>query len=265
MKIIPSQVFNTGTKFVVTKESIDGTFKPGSTGFISYVKGIDRDYPNVVFIRANIVKRGKAGKERLEQCEISTPVFDFESEHLHALLPNEERRHFVHIKSVTVPNNVISFSKIDYLAWANAYARYIHKLSIKAKHVSVWPNGSKNLVNRILHIDDYYREDENYTKDTYCNTDSRVEFIAKIRVISSTLVRCCISYMYKIAQLEEHAILDINKRSTKDKPINTETILKTTKDFFSERKSMIGFLHSEHGKNKNSKTMEIIRNGLSWS
>jgi hypothetical protein len=40
-KIIPmrSQIFNTGTKFVVTDDSVDGTFGSGTTGFVSYVKG----------------------------------------------------------------------------------------------------------------------------------------------------------------------------------------------------------------------------------
>jgi len=263
-RIIPSQIFNTGTKFVVTKDSIDGTFGPGTTGFVSYVKGRDRDYPNVVFLRVVITKRGKNGKERFDRSEISTPIFDFKSKHLSEVLPDERRRYYVHIEPDGVmPNNILKLSDIDYLGWANAYARYIYKLNSRAQHMSVWPGGNKDMLNRVLHLHDYFQEDPDYTKSEYASPETRETFTRRIRIMESTLVRCCLSYMLKVAQTEANAISDIFKRTTKEAPIGPKTVLKATQTSFSEKSSSLELLTMSHGK-KGNMAKNVAKN-LSWS
>ena len=63
--ILKSGVMISGAKFTVSDDSTDGTFGPGTTGFMAFVKGKDKDYSNVFFKRAVITRRGKTGKPRI--------------------------------------------------------------------------------------------------------------------------------------------------------------------------------------------------------
>ena len=55
MKDIPhGNIFTTGRKFVVTDETVDGVFGPGTTGMMSYIKGVDTTCPNVLYLYDNI-------------------------------------------------------------------------------------------------------------------------------------------------------------------------------------------------------------------
>jgi hypothetical protein len=263
-RIIPSQVFSTGTKFVVTEKSVDGTYGPGTTGFVSYVKGRDRDYPNVVFLRVVVTKRGKSGKERFDRGELSTPIFDFKSKHLADYLPDERRRYYVHIEpDGAMPSNVMALSDIDYLGWANAYARYVYKLNSRARHMSVWPGGNKDPLNKILHLHDYYAEDPEYTKAEYAGEVLRQEFVRRIRVMEATLVRCCLAYMLKVSQTEANAISDLFKRTTKEAPIGPKTVLKATQTSYSEKSHSLEVLTMAHG--KSGTVAENIAKSVSWS
>lgn len=263
MKVIPSQIFNTGTKFNVTEDSVDGTFGPGTTGFISYVKGRDRDYPNVVFIEVTIIKRGKNGKERFDSAEISTPIFDFKNEHIEKYLPSEHRCHYVHISQHSnMSNNVNQMSDIDYLGWANAYTKYLYKLSCRTGRIPVWPNENENLLNKILYLSEYFVEDPNGAKIIYTNHDIRKVFVRSIRIIESTLIRRCLSYMSKVAQIESNAIMTVLKLTTKDAPIGPKAILKTMETLSLEKSKSLEFLSMTHGK-KDDLSENIVKN-MSW-
>lgn len=206
-RILNSHIFSTGTKFVVTDQTKDGTFGPGTTGFVSYVKGKDRDFPNVVYLKAVVVKRGKGGKERLNFSEISTPIFETSDVDMTDLMPDEKRRYYVHIEPERdVAHDVMKMEEIDFLGWALSYAQYIFKLNSRAKRISVWPQENNAICNRILNLEEYYSEDPEHTKEVMANLGARTSFVQNIRIKESTLVKCCLSYMLKIAQLEEAAI-----------------------------------------------------------
>jgi len=217
-----------------------------------------------VFLRVVITKRGKSGKERFDRSEISTPIFDFKSKHLADYLPDERRRYYVHIEPADgMSSNIMNMSDIDYLGWANAYARYIYKLNSRARHMSVWPSGNKNMLNKILHLHDYYSEDPDYTKHEYANSETRDMFVRRIRIMESTLVRCCLAYMLKVSQTEANAISDLFKRTTKEAPIGPKTVLKATQTSYAEKSHSLEVLTMAHG--KSGSVAKNIAKSVSWS
>ena len=230
--IIKSQVFATGTKFTVTDETKDSTFGPGTTGFITYVKGRDQDFGNVIYYRAAIIKRGKTGKERLEMSDISTPVFDLEDENIHHILPDEKRRYYVHIRPLIHPENVMDMEDMDFLAYAFAYSRWVRKLNTRAKHVNAWPNDPASILNSFVRMDEYYSEDGTFAKHEYSNPERRDMFIKTIRIMESTLVKCALSYMEKVAEIESQAVRQI---LSCDHKIGDKAALMKTLEFYSNK------------------------------
>jgi hypothetical protein len=272
-KIFRSQIFSVGTKFVVSENSLDGTFSPGTEGFISYVRGRDRDYPNVVFLKTVITKRGKSGKERLDQGEISTPIFDLDSKAMSEILPDKKRKYFVHISPVESQcSSILEMSDIDYLAWANAYAMFLYQLNSRSQYISIWPEDSSDVVNKLLNIEEYYNEDPDFIKAEYGNDERRCSSLHKMRLMESNLVKCYISYKQKTAKLEEAAITDILKRSS-DLDLGPQSIIKASQKEYSSKKSIMDLLimchggkHKEHKNNLNvvnKKLSSLVSNGLS--
>ena len=267
VQALRSQIFSTGTKFVVSDITKDGSFGPGTTGFASFVKGRDQDYMNVAYLRCAITKRGKTGRARLDMGELSTPIFDFEDEELPKIMPDEKRRYYVHIEPVLpTPRVIQEMPEIDFLAWAMANTNYIHKLSGRAKHVNTWPQDNNDLLNRFLHINNYFSEDPGYAKEEYANNQMRKNFVSRIRIMESTLVRCALSYMTKVAEIEELAIRDIMLRDTN---IGKKSVIKATHDSFSNKKTSLQALETMHGKitKKGTKkpSMEQVAGNISWS
>lgn len=199
---VKSNIQNTGTKFIVDQRTEDTTFGPGTTGFISFVMGRDCDYSNVVHLQASIIKRGKSGKERIEMCELSMPIFDTNSEHIKKMMPDDKRRGYLHITTLPKSGSLLDVSNIEFLGWGLAYSRFLHQLSLKAKQASPWPGSSSDLLNVFNNIEDYYNEEPSSTKTTYSSIEVRKEFINKARVVEATLTKCLFSYKSKVAQLE---------------------------------------------------------------
>lgn len=256
--IISSNVFSTGTKFVVTEKTSDGSFGPGTTGVVSYVKGKDRDFPNVIYLKVAITKRGKTGKERLDFCEISTPIFEPDGVDMSGFMPFEKRRYYVHIEQAKDSVcNIMQMSNIDFMGWALSYAHYIFKLNSRAKRISVWPNENKSICNSMLNLCEYYNEDPEHAKEVLANTPTRVNFINEVRIKESTLVKCCLSYMLKVAQLEHAAIREISTRFPEN------AILADSVEAFSNKASALEAMSLFHG--KGTAPLGKFAKDVSWS
>lgn len=255
-KVTPleSHIFRPGTKFRVTDKTTDGTFGPGSTGFTAFVKGRDQDYPNVVYLSVSMIRRGKSGKNRLDRCEISTPIFDFEDEHLPKIMPNEKRRYYVHVEALGKDcSTVLNMKDMDFLGWAYAQALYVYKLSSRAKHYKPWPQSGDDLLNRVLNLPEYYAEDSGYVRHEYCNTMLRETFVRRLRMIEAMLAKCGLAYMSKISDLESGAAYMLyNLREEDGPPVGNENILLSTLNFFSGKSSKLKSAYKLHGSKKNT-------------
>jgi hypothetical protein len=256
---LTSQIFGTGTKFVVMDDTKDGTFGPGTIGFISFVKGHDQDYSNVIYINTVIVKRGKTGKKRIDNNELSTPIFDFKDENLSKVMPEEKRRYYVHIEQVLpYEDNVQRMSDIDFLGWAYAQTLYVYKLSSRAKHVGVWPSDPEHFLNKMLHIGDYFSDDMD---DTFTSIAFREKFARGIRSLESTLVKSSLLYMYKVAELEKKAITDLCSEGLN---IGNPDIMQQTLHMFSKRRDALHTITMNHGNSDRSEDVKKAIACMSW-
>lgn len=213
---IKSQLFHHGTKFTVTDRSEDGTYGPGTTGFVSYVKGFDQDFPNVAYLVVSIIRRGKGGKLRVENAEISTPIFDIENDVLKENMPDEKRRYYVHIEPQPNPATLNDMLPVDFIGWAYAVSMFVNKLSRCAKHFKPWPNSSKHVLNRALNAGDMWQESETQAVEILSHLEFREDFTREVRIMESTLVKSSLAYLSKIAGLEEAAAGHISKMNPKD-------------------------------------------------
>jgi hypothetical protein len=262
--VMTSQIFATGTKFVVTEETTDGTFGPGTTGFISYVKGRDQDFGNVFYYRAVVIKRGKTGKERLDIADISTPVFELDKDVIGKIMPDEKRRYYVHLKPKSMPRNVLDMPPMDFLGYSLAYSRWIRKLTTRSKHVNAWPNNTDDILNTYVRMDDYFEEDSEYALDRFCREDRRVEFVRKIRIMESTLVKCSLSYMHIVAGIETWALNELAKPAIE---LKDKDAWKNAMKSYSNKVSSLEALTKAHS-NKTVLTksaMDKVAAGVSWS
>jgi hypothetical protein len=253
--MINSNIFNTGTKFVVNQRTEDTAIGPGTTGFISYVMGRDRDYSNVVHIQAVVTKRGKAGKERIELCEMSTPIFDIEDDSMKKIMPEEKRKNYVHITPEPRPGRLFDLCDIDFLGWGYAYTKFLRQLSSKAKHINPWPGDGDHILNVLYNIQDYYSEDAQETKKRYTTPDKKIELIECVRKLESSLAVCSLLYKVKITQLEYIAVKSIEEYkdlilATGSKP--SKPVLDLTEQImtFQRRQHMMNCLHNEFGSRK---------------
>jgi hypothetical protein len=258
-KIVPlvSKIFNTGTKFIVTDETKDSTFGPGTTGFIAYVKGHDQDYSNVIYLNTVILKRGKTGKRRIDNSELSTPIFDFKDDNLTKVMPDEKRRYYVHIEPVLPCEGTIQdMSNMDFLGWAHAQAMYIHKLSTKAKHIMSWPRDIDHFLNRVLSINEYYGEDLN---DELTNNAFREKFTKSIRILESTLVKGSLQYMIKVSDIERRAITDLCEKGLGDPHVMEESL-----GLFTKKQNSLQTLALGHGNKEMAVIVKEAKSGMSW-
>ena len=260
-KIVPltSQIFNTGTKFVVTDDTKDSTYGPGTVGFVSYVKGHDQDYTNVVYLNTVIIKRGKTGKKRIDSNELSTPIFDFKDDNLVKVMPEEKRRYYVHIEPVLPYEDAVqNMSDIDFLGWAHAQVRYVQKLSTKAKHVSVWPSDSGHILNQILSINENYSEDMD---DSLTNIAFREKFARNIRILESTLVKSALLYMCKVSELEKRAITNLCQEGLN---IGKPDVMEETMHVFKRKTDTLQILTVNHGNIDMVKDAKKAINDMAW-
>lgn len=210
--MMKSNIVNPGSKFVVSPKTEDTTLGPGTTGFISFVMGRDRDYSNVVHYRTIITRRGKAGKERLESFDLSTPIFDLGDDSIHRIMPDEKRKNYVHLEIEPKQGNLLEFKDIDFLGWGFAYVTFLRKLSAKVKPNNPWPSiNNDHILNVFLNIQEYYAESPEETKKQFTRDESRRELIYYARLLESSVAVYSVMYKAKMSQLEYIAVKSIDE------------------------------------------------------
>ena len=233
-----SNIVRPGIMFQVIKPTKDNIFGPGTTGFITYVKGQDQDFPNVVFYKVIITRRGKGGKMRLESDEISIPIFLPKCRNLKSILPKIDRKHFVFIdvSLSLMPKNILEFDNHSFLGWALSWGCFLDKLHTRVRKVKWWPDDPSCTLNIIKTLSNRFMEDPSYTLENYTSQEFRTNVVTKIRHFESILSRCAIEYLYKTICIEQKAIISLRKNAEhlkldmeQLKKVNTLTTNKMTR------------------------------------
>lgn len=227
-KTLESQLLRPGTKFVVNGRTEDSTYGPGTTGFVSFVKGFDQDFPNVAYLVCSIIRRGKGGKPRVEKGEISTPIFDLQNKTLSENMPDEKRRFYVHITKHAEIQQIHEMDTVEFLGWAFAMANFVYKLGSTAKHFKPWPSGKKNLLNLLLYAENMWNESAGDTVAKFESPEIRQDFGRRIRLMESTLVKPSLAYMAKLAGLEKSAAQQLSKLHKKSNPAAPKAVITRT-------------------------------------
>lgn len=217
-----SNILSTGNKFIITDKSVDSTFGPGTIGIMHYVKGVDTAYTNVVYIQATILRRGKHGMPRLDTNIISFPIFKLKDMNS-AIMPDKKRKHYVYIEPKTNTfRTIYEMSDLDYLGWGTSWINYLTRLSHHAKPFYV-ELMNKNIIGKMLNITNLWKTDPQHTIDVYCSNEARRVFINQMRIIESIFVKCSISYMLKVSELELKTIKYLATHNVYNKKILNET------------------------------------------
>lgn len=199
--IMRSNIFRPGERFFITDKSTDGKFIPGSIGFVSFVKGVDQQFPNVVHLSVVITKKGKNGKERIEVGDLSAPIFDVELTKDNIELPGPDRKFFTHIEHMPIGiTNLSDMCVYDFMGWAFSKAKFLHKLSGKVQHIRVWPNSS--LINTTMELPMHMSDSISSTKEFFSRTENINELLTLLAKTEAKLARCYVDYMCKTAELE---------------------------------------------------------------
>ena len=193
-------------RFVVSGDSTDTTFGPGSVGFVSHIRGGDTDFPNLIYVAASVIRRGKTGKERLEAAELCIPLFDSDDDALKKFWPaeNEKRKSLIRIEppNSSTKVHISSMSDIEFLGWSNSVALFLDKLlSASARIKSISPD-NQNALSRLVSLPERFGYDQNETKGEYCSAEHRLSIISTLRQIESAFSRCIAVYRKKVAGMQ---------------------------------------------------------------
>lgn len=206
-----SNIVQTGTTFEVVAPTKNTTFGIGTKGVVSYVEGYDKDFKNVVYYKVIIMRRGKAGKKRIELKQISMPIFIPKCSNLKYILPKANHKHFVFadINRRFTEQNILEFDNHLFLAWTCAYGKYLYKLHSVIRKIKIWPKDKNHILNTINNIQRKFTDNQTDALNTYTSNKFRKLAITEIRLFEATLSGCVIDYLYKLANLEKNAISTI--------------------------------------------------------
>lgn len=245
--MIRSNLFAPGIKFEVVDKTSDTTYGPGTTGYMAFVKGKDRDFVNVGFLSTIITRRGKSGKSRLHVAEISTPVFDVEHEGMVNILPDSKRKYFLRLNKVNQTyKDVFSMPEIDYLGWASAYAKYLNficKLGGPGNtKFQLWPKDSHDILNRVLTLPEIY-EDDTEAGFVLSGTDERNLFTSKARKIEASAVKNTLTYQLKLKCWEKDVMIYLHGKN-----INAEEFYKGINEAANSNDVLQKYIHAKSKK-----------------
>ncbi len=205
MKILESNLFTPGTKFIVTADVKENTFGPGTLGVMSYVNNGDNDYEDVANIFAIITRRGKGGVPRVNLNSISVPVYsDPRMLNKDNYLPTG-RRHYVHIERVPFSHeDLLALDPLDFLGWGAAYIKYLQYLATniaKPKKQNILPADNNNTLVIMSRLQEYFDSDRDAALVNYSTDVFRRAFITEARKLESSLIKCVLVYKRKVANI----------------------------------------------------------------
>lgn len=201
-----SNILGPGTQFIVTDKLKDSIASPGSSGFVVGRYRIDEVFQNLARIKTIFIRRGKTGKPRLLDLEISVPVFYMENEKFQKLLPEEgQRRHYVHIEREKEDVfNVMDFVDLEFLGYAVAMAKYIYSMKNECKH-SKWPEAKSDPLNVMLNAPKHFEDNEDEYLEKYGDVEFRKNFMSAARKMATSLIRMQIQTDISRAEVELNA------------------------------------------------------------
>jgi len=224
--ILISNLLAPGTKFKVTDTVKDNTILPGSSGFISFTRGVDESYQNICKTAAIITRTGKGGKPRIMSATLCTPVFYMEHGGFNKLMPESgSKKNYVHIERDMSPiTDIRTLPPLEFIGYATAISRRIKQMSDQCRHKK-WPEAKSNPINILKRMPDYFGEDPEHYLSKYSDSSFVEEFIDEARRMMSSLIRVQIQLDLVRANAEVNAaefLLFANKgefisKDTKDK------------------------------------------------
>lgn len=210
--IFLSNIVRPGTMFEVIKPTKDNIFGIGTVGFVGYVKGQDQDFPNVIFYKVVIIRRGKSGKARLEYGEISVPIFLPEYKNSKSIFPKINRKHFVFVNTSVdlMPKKISEFNNHSFLGWVTAWGCFLNKLHTTVKRIKIWPFDSDHTLNIIRELPNKFIENPAHVIKNYTSHAFKTTAVIEIRLFESTLSRCAMEYLCKTTYIEHNAIINLS-------------------------------------------------------
>lgn len=204
-EVLQSCLFEAGAKFAVSEFIKDSTFGPGTTGFVSYIDALDESYQNLAKVVVATIRRGKSGKERLDINSFYIPIFYFDNENFRKLMPNDNRKHYVHIeRDMEHVQSVEDMDPIDFLGWAAAMITRLRRMNENCKHKR-WPEDKSNPLNQMKRAIDHFEGESESILDKMTNADFRMAFINECRQKASAMIKMHLEFDLKKLSIELNA------------------------------------------------------------
>lgn len=285
MDSLETTICEPGTHFTLTSEIKDGTFVPGSVGFMAMVLGPECTCPNVLFYKTVITRRGKGGKDRLEQAMLLSPIFKLPGVPHEFLIPeNEGRKYFVDIAVTPDPTNlsceIKDGSKVvfeqdgigmnDYVGCIRAktlFLRELDKTTKVAKHAlaekigtsgviqSIWPNKPAVLNTFDRNAEFWYCGGSfNDVRDEFCTSLGKKRLFEDIHRTEAMLMIPAMEYNKKVEEVALNALSYIMEKlnSAEGKKLkNVDQLITLTKNTIVASKAKKSFIMNAIDKRMN--------------
>lgn len=277
MDLLETSICDPGTYFTIGDTIKDGTFVPGSAGFMSMTMGPERTCPNVMFYKTVVIRRGKRGKDRFEQVMLLAPIFKLPGVPTDFLIPdNEGRKYFVDMSirqdPVTLAHTFndsdgsLEFfekefglngyvgclkSKTTFLKELDGVTKTaVHPLASKIGNAgvmqSVWPNKHSVLSMFDKNIDSMFsNQNMAHIRDEYCMSPNRTRLFADIHKVEAMLMIPRMEYHRKVETVAEAALKYIMEKleSSQGKKLkNIDDLVAATKNTMAAVKAKQEFL-----------------------
>ena len=189
-EILISKLLEPGAMFKITDAVKDTAFQSGSLGFVSYIVGVDDSYQDLAKISVVIIRKGKGGKDRIQNSTIYSPIFYVDHKGFNKLLPEEgSKKGYVQIeRDIPIATDVMVVNPMVFIGYGVALSKQIRYMSSRCKHKK-WPEAKSHPINVMRHLPDYFEEDTAILIEKYSTNKFRSDFIVEIRRMASSLVR----------------------------------------------------------------------------
>lgn len=202
---ITSCLYKPGTRIVVTPKSKNGSFPPGTTGFMSRIKTMANN-PSVVASFA-IIRKGKTGKDRLDINDMTFPLTEVEEPFFLNTVFGENRKGGpVSIKSSNSKNvDSNKLSTLEFLAWSISCVTYLKHISKSAKY-TFWPEANDHPLSQIMRAKNKYYDEPDFYLEKVESAKYRSTIVNAIREMESQLVQAGKMYMATVSTLKQQSI-----------------------------------------------------------
>jgi len=207
-------IFKPGTKFTIVDPTQTKALPPGSIGFIGSYSGQFRALPNITLVEAAIIRKGKRGKERLEQASFATSLFDIGPK---INEPKFRGHHFAYIEPIeNTYGSVLEMPTLDFFGWGLAYCNHLSGLF--RDMTNRWPKEKYNPVNVMKNnIPSRFRSDPASAEDNFHHVDYIGTLISELRRLEALGLRAGAKWKCRITTAKLKALLylvwaDILKR-----------------------------------------------------